>query len=305
MEDKAKAMVLASFVADSLALGAHWIYDVNDIDSRFGRVEHLLQPLKNSYHSAKELGEFTHYGDQTLVLLESLASKRGFDLNDFAARWKALFNQYNGYVDKATRATLSNFAEGRGPAESGSSSTDFSGAARIAPLAYLYRDDEEGLIRSSRAQTAMTHNNPLVLQDAEFLARVLLRILKGGKPVPAMVDVRDEFFRGTPMADRITQGIEAVSIPVRTAIQKFGQSCDTKGALPSVVQVIARHSNDVKEALVENVMAGGDSAARGMAIGAVLGASLGTEAIPADWLVSIKTTRRILDLLEKIGRIGK
>ena len=31
MVDKRKAMVLASFVGDSLALGAHWIYDVFEI----------------------------------------------------------------------------------------------------------------------------------------------------------------------------------------------------------------------------------------------------------------------------------
>ncbi len=49
MQDKAKAMVLASFVADSLALGVHWIYDTAVIDNDFGRVESIRQPKENSF----------------------------------------------------------------------------------------------------------------------------------------------------------------------------------------------------------------------------------------------------------------
>jgi len=48
MSDRATAMILAMFAADSLALGAHWIYDTDLIDKRFGRVERYLKPDKNS-----------------------------------------------------------------------------------------------------------------------------------------------------------------------------------------------------------------------------------------------------------------
>ena len=44
MKDRLQAMVLASFVADSLALGVHWIYDTKSILKNFGRVESLLKP---------------------------------------------------------------------------------------------------------------------------------------------------------------------------------------------------------------------------------------------------------------------
>ncbi len=99
MTSKAKTMVLASFAADSLALGVHWIYDAARIASEYGRVESFLKPKENSYHSTKDMGEFTHYGDQQVVLLESLAAKKSFDLNDFSERWQNLFRNYKGYFD--------------------------------------------------------------------------------------------------------------------------------------------------------------------------------------------------------------
>ncbi|MDH3950637.1 MAG: ADP-ribosylglycohydrolase family protein, partial [Deltaproteobacteria bacterium] len=91
MQDNARAMVLASFAADSLALGVHWIYDASKIANEYGRVETFIKPKEDSYHPTKDKGEFTHYGDQQLVLLESVAVKNGFDLNDFSERWQEFF----------------------------------------------------------------------------------------------------------------------------------------------------------------------------------------------------------------------
>ncbi|MEN8689400.1 MAG: ADP-ribosylglycohydrolase family protein, partial [Desulfobacterales bacterium] len=113
MKKKAEAMVLASFAADSLALGAHWIYDTAVIDNEFGRVDRLRKPAPDSFHDTKEAGEFTHYGDQTLVLLSSIADCGGFDLDHFARSWQNLFQDYTGYRDHATRETLKNFAENK------------------------------------------------------------------------------------------------------------------------------------------------------------------------------------------------
>ena len=47
-------------------------------------------------------------------------------------------------------------------------------------------------------------------------------------------------------------------------------------------------------------MAGGDSAARGMAIGMLLGAHLGEAAIPAPWLAEMERQKEILDLLGEL-----
>ncbi len=175
--DSAKAMVFASFIGDALSLGPHWIYDTEKLKALFGRVGDYITPPKGSYHAGKEAGDFTHYGDQALVLLESLAERGGFGAEDFSLRWRALFEGYKGYVDGATRETLKNLATGVEPLKTGSSSNDLAGASRIAPIVCAYKDDEDAMVYAARTQTRMTHNHPDVIDTAEFFARVTRRFM--------------------------------------------------------------------------------------------------------------------------------
>jgi ADP-ribosylglycohydrolase len=148
----------------------------------------------------------------------------------------------------------------------------------------------------------MTHNNPLVLQSAEFLVRTALEILDGEAPVAAMKKVADGRFKGGFVAGAVHEALESLSLSAKEAILDLGQSCNSKGALPAVVFLVARYESDLKEALVQNAMAGGDSAARGMAVGMLLGAHLGAEAIPGDWVSGMKASRHIRDLLARIDK---
>lgn len=300
METPQTAMVLASFVADSLALGAHWIYDTADIDRKFGRVEQLLAPGADSYHKGKERGAFTHYGDQTLVLLESLAAGGGFSLEDFARAWRGLFTGYQGYVDKATAATVENMDHGLPFDQCGSRSSDLGGAARIAPLVYRYHNDREALLAAVRSQTQLTHNNPATLAGADFIAKVVYEVLRGTQPLTAMEEALEEGVADIDLDIRILSALDSASKESRGVIKQFGQVCGIAAALPGALHLVLRYPDDLKTALIENVMAGGDSAARGLVVGMMLGASQGGEAIPESWLKGMIAYPRIVALLEQI-----
>ena len=301
MGAKMNAMVFASLAADSLALGAHWIYNTNVIDKKFGRVETYLKPERPTYHPTKARGEFTHYGDQTMILLESVSRCGGFDLNDFSQRWQLFFETYDGYFDGATKGTLDNIKSGKLPAEAGSDSDDLAGAARIAPLLVVYRNDPEKLVASAEAQTAFTHNNSLVVQSAAFFSTVALHILKGTSPVTAVKQAVTEKFSSAPYGEWVEMGLQSIDQNTRQSIKDFGQMCETPAAFPGVIHLIAKYENDLKQALVENVMAGGDSAGRGLIVGMTLGAYLGMEAIPQQWLTDMKAYPQIVELLAKIS----
>jgi len=300
MDDKAKAMVMASFLADSLALGAHWIYDTEKIMKTFGRVERFLKPLPSSYHPTKDRGDFTHYGDQAFLLLESVAAKKGFDPSDFSTKWRKLFDNYDGYVDQATRGTLSNYEAGKTLEDAGSPSNDLAGASRIAPIVYCDRDNLERLVTDAKTQTKMTHNNPLPIAGAEFFGRVCWHVLHGIFPVTAVEKIAKEQGADSPIPRWVKKGIESKNADTVRTISGFGQSCHTPEAFPGVVHLIAKYENDLREALIQSVMSGGDSAGRGMMVGMVLGAHLGPESLPEEWLSQIKKREKILELLEKI-----
>jgi ADP-ribosylglycohydrolase len=295
-------MVLASFAADSLALGVHWIYNTRVIDKKFGRVEHFLKPERPTYHPTKKRGEFTHYGDQTLTLLESIAESNGFSLSDFSERWQKLFENYNGYVDGATKGTLANLAAGKSLPESGSDSDDLAGASRIAPLVFAYRNRLQELIEGVTAQTAFTHNHPHVIKSASFFATIAFQILAGTSPLEAIEQAKRKAFHSDPVKRWIEMGLESAARESREAILDFGQMCEIEAAFPCVIHLVAKHENDLKAALIENAMAGGDSAGRGLLVGLLLGAHLGMDAIPPDWLSDMQAYSKIIEMLAQIDK---
>jgi ADP-ribosylglycohydrolase len=288
-------------VADSLALGAHWVYDAERIRREFGRIDRLLKPLPNSFHPGKEAGEFTHYGDQAFVLLESVAHRRDFDTDDFSHRWRALFSDYKGYMDQATKATLQNLGRGKKPLEAGSSSFDLAGASRISPLVCRYAQDLDLLVRAARDQTRMTHNHPMVVDGAEFFARVCWKILQGDRPISAIQDLTSEVYGGSPFSEWVKRGLESKDGETVPVIGRFGQSCHADEAFPAVIHLIAKYEDDLAEALIQSVMAGGDSAGRGMMVGMVLGAYLGWKSVPAEWVSGLKRGKEIRELIERIS----
>ncbi|WP_428558837.1 MAG: ADP-ribosylglycohydrolase family protein [Solidesulfovibrio sp. DCME] len=284
MSEKAKTMVLASFIGDALALGPHWEYDTEALRRRYEPLSGYVAPAPDGYHGGKKAGELTHYGDQTRILLRSLAERGGFDLGDYAAKWLARMRGYDGYIDGATRMTLKIFDFGEGPGESGSNSNDLAGAARIAPLVGALSHDLPALVAAARAQTKMTHNHAQVIEAAEFFARTARMVLDGKYPREALVLAAEAGYASAPIERWLAAGLESAGEDTVTAIGRFGQSCHINEAFPAVIHLIARHGRDLAACLRQNVMAGGDSAARGLLAGMVVGAALGRGAIPEDWL---------------------
>ncbi len=302
MNENARTMVFAAFAADALALGAHWIYETRRIDETLGRMSDFRKPTPPTYHPRRECGELTHYGDQTLVLLESIAASGKFDAQQYLAAWQELFQNYDGYIDGATRQTLAAIAAGSPPPEAGSSSRDLAGAARIAPIVYLLRDDPERLAAAARRQTALTHNHPQVIAAAEFYARAARHALSGMPARQAMERSAGEASLPSEMLDWLDSGLRSSGADTRTTVLEFGQACEIDQAFPATVHLIAAYESRLEEGLIENVMAGGDSAGRGLITGMLLGAAGGPDALPRRWREGMRAGGRIDLLLTRIDQ---
>ena len=296
------AVVWAALAADALALGAHWIYDTSQIDQQIGRVDTLRAPLPTSFHKTKERGDLTPYGDQTLALLQSMAESGGFAMLSFARKWQELFAaDYTGYRDRATKETLKRFKTGVPLEEVGSSSSDLAGAARIAPLVYFYQNDMEAMVAAVRQQTAMTHRNPDVIDSAAYFARVTAAVIQGQTPIDALQDVAHSGFDRAPFGRWVSEGLRSRAIDTRDAIKQFGQACDVSAGFSGVVHLIAKYQDDPREGLIENVMAGGESAARGLISGMIFGAFSGVDAIAPEWLLELNCAGAIQNYLDTLG----
>ncbi len=125
-------------------------------------------------------------------------------------------------------------------------------------------------------------------------------VLRGTSPIAALEKASNERFDDSPIGYWVRDGIESKATESVSAIARFGQSCHADDAFAGVVHLIAKYEKNLEEALVQAVMAGGDSAGRGMLVGMVLGAHLGERGLPGQWVSGLRRGREIMDLLDKI-----
>lgn len=62
--------------------------------------------------------------------------------------------------------------------------------------------------------------------------------------------------------------------------------------------VVARHERDIRAALLEGANAAGDSDSVATLVGALLGARLGIETLPADWVRDVERTDELRALAQ-------
>lgn len=293
--------VWSALAGDALALGVHWMYDVSAIKRLTrGELSGFREPGPSSYHPGKHAGDFTHYGDQTLWLLEFMATHPVFDPAAFMAFWRSRMVDYRGYIDAASRRTLNNLDAGWDALESGSNSLELAGAVRFAGLLPWYgQASADELAEVAIAQTKLTHNQPQVLACADFLARLAAAAL-AGQPVPqTVVELGENRFRGTFVGNMVAKGVDSVDLESVDAIVRLGQTCHADEALPSVVHLLMKYAADPARAMIVSSMAGGDSAARNMAVGLVLGSVTANQKLPQSWLNSIRAHATIEAALAK------
>ncbi len=299
MKNKARAMVLASFQGDALALAAHWIYDTKKIDREIGSLDRLQAPVETKFHPTKNKGDFTHYGDQTLLLLRHLADNGGFDLDRFGDLWRRFAQEYTGYIDHATKSTLAGIAEGKSFKDCGSDSGDLGGPARIAPLVYWYRNEPDKLLEYARQQTRLTHCGTGIAAGTDFLVRTTLAVLGGKNPGEAIEQSLEEGVADMDLDMRLAKSLETGASKSREVIGEFGQMCNISAALPGAMHLVLAYPDNPREAFIQNVMAGGDSAARGLVVGMLLGAHLGEAALDTEWMQDLQARQRIETYLDQ------
>lgn len=276
-ENRRLGLLMGSYCADALALGVHWIYDTEKLSKKFGYVDGYHAPGRDSYHPRKQAGEQSHVGDQGLCLAAFLRRSGAWNPEQFMVAWMSIWPGYSDYFDHATKSTLQNVEAGKALTEAGSDSSELAGPARIAPLvAQLADQTEDVLIKAAVEQTLLTHASAEAEEAAVFLAMASHRLLHGA-------DLK-ETIRTTAPAWAYAKAEAVLNKDTIQAIDALGQSCSISAALPAVIYLVLKQGNNLPKALSENAMAGGDNCARGLALGMLLGAAHGIDALPTSWI---------------------
>jgi hypothetical protein len=65
---------------------------------------------------------------------------------------------------------------------------------------------------------------------------------------------------------------------------RFSTACYVEDSIPAVVYLALKYHDDPENVLIANTNLGGDNAARGALLGALMGASYGIEKFPHRWI---------------------
>ena len=274
---KVKDLILTSLVADAYSLGAHWVYDEKQLQNPSINWEELNTPL-SLWHKGKLAGEFTHYGDQTYWLYKFLEDKETFDENEYFKYWQERINSYNGYIDGASRETLENIKNDVKP--SGSNSTDLSIVGRFTPLLLVSKSKEE-FIENVEKFVKLTHNSKKAINASIFFAKVLLESLEGKDFQETIISLKEQ--SSEDIKNLVNRGIDSKDKNTFETIREFGPACDIDEGFSGIIHLLYKYTN-LKEMLINNAKAGGDSSARAMIASVIFMSNKSITQIPKNWL---------------------
>lgn len=289
-------LIFPSLIADALCLGPHWIYDSSEITRLYGTGLTRYDAPHSKYHPGKRAGDFTHYGDQTLALLRCIASRGGFSAEGWKEDWSQFWSKNTvSYRDGATRQTLENLAHG---SPKPSASRDIGGASRIAPILAAHHADPLDLrIEAARAQTALTHGDPCVHDAAELFTRWVDAIAQR-QSIPDALAMACSVNYATLDAPSVLQTARNyASGSPQEAGESLGLGCNVHEALPLTLCLALQFADQPRTALTTNALLGGDSAARSLLLGLIMGAAHGLIWLPPAWIDELSAKRDVETLL--------
>lgn len=296
--------ILGALVADSAALGLHWIYDparIAEIEAARGpRGLVFLQPEEANYagvkgyfaHGGKTSGESSSYGEVCLLMLKHLARHGRFNRVEYQSEYRACFGpggKYVGYIDSPTRLTLRTLLplEPRDfPAASGPDDDQHPSLAAIPSLVAAHAGTLDELLPRVDEVVRITNNNETAVAAAQCSAAGLFNLLHGMSMPQALA-------HALPLAGSVLRPLleEALSMSKPDGVgatQRFGSACHVTEGLP-VVFHIAQTASDYRSAVETNIRAGGDSCGRSIMLGALMAAHAARRntcefPVPFQWL---------------------
>jgi len=278
-----------ALVADAACLGLHWLYDQNRIASIADHSDILFRtPDATDYedtkgyfaHANKSSGELSHYGEAVCVVTRSLIEKGSYSEEDHRSQFLRSFGPcgtFVGYADRPTLALVSKMLQ-LGDAivdPSGSDDDQLPALTSVPALFSCYQspDFDIGQLQLSLKRSVLTTTtNQDALDGARTLMRCLLMLQEGKSLEVALSSAIDE--STGELAELLQAALALPDHDPIAAANHFGMPCHIRQGLPLSWHIL-QHAQDLESAIRANIVSGGDSCGRAIAIGAVAGLAFG------------------------------
>lgn len=313
------AAVLGALIADSAALGLHWLYDparIAQIEKTKGLV--FLQPDANDYaetngyfaHGSKTAGDSSGYGELCLLMLHHFAQHRQFDCVAYQTEYRNHFGPggaYIGYVDSPTRLTLQTLLPlkpEKFPENSGADDDQFAALATLPAVIVTHIGPQDVLKTEIERIVRITNNNDTAVAAAQYAGCVLFEVLNGKSIIQALTAAlphADEKLK--PLVEEVMQSATLDSAAIA---KRYGSACHVLEGLPIIVH-IAQHAPDYRTAIEENIRIGGDSCGRAIMLGAIMAAYTAQQtklssSIPFEWIARYRKLSIAADACARLSR---
>lgn len=184
---------------------------------------------------------------------------------------------------------------GFSPQKSGVFSAGNGPAMRSPIIGVAYGHDPEKLKQFVRASTEITHSDPKAYCAAFAVA--LAAYQSAGEETPSA-----EKFLVTLRELLPEEDAQELHELLRCAVDSSkGISGYSYHTVPCVLQVWFSNAEDFEQGLQDIIQAGGDTDTTGAIFGAIVGARVGKQGIPASWLGNIIEWPRSIGWIERLG----
>lgn len=305
-------------IGDALAMPVHWYYNREALFEDYGWVTDYLAPRnphpdsilwRSSYAAPNSKGEILHdqarywgrkgvhyhqflaAGENTLnvklcrLLIESINAVGRYAPDDFAARYVAFMttpgNHRDTYIEECHRNFFRNYANGRPYLKCGAVEKHIGGLLGMVPVVVFYAGRPREARDKALAHLSVTHPGPKMDMAGSLIIEILLDVLNGTRLQDAIlkqIERQANPLLGHPFVAWLNDPDERVIGP------RFSTACYVEDSVPAVIYLALKYHDNPQKALIVNTNLGGDNAARGAVLGALLGAEQGVSRFPKPWL---------------------
>ncbi len=195
-------------------------------------------------------------------------------------------------------------------------------AMRAAPIGLYFHDDLDALVRVAAAQSALTHRHPTGIASSVAAAAPVAHVVRHGTLSGALAHTRAAVEKVTTSLlievgcdDRTAESIgnrEMLAILDRTeacldrdtddVCALLGEAWVGEEAVATALWCVLRAEGDYRAAVLRGANSSGDSDSIACIAGAIAGALVGRDGLPAAWAANVERSGLLVGLAEALVR---